>query len=60
MTVIHNTLLSKISNDRFGFITYSFNQNIKTMRGKPLPYSSIQESTMGRYPISSRSRTKGG
>ena len=32
MTVIHNTLLSKISNDRFGFIPYSFNQNIKTMR----------------------------
>ena len=32
MTVIHNTLLSKISNDRFGFIPYLFNQNIKTMR----------------------------
>ncbi len=32
MAVIHNTLLSKISNDRFGFIPYSFNQNIKTVR----------------------------
>ena len=30
------------------------------MRGKPLPFFNIQESSTGRFPISSKSRTKDG
>ena len=30
------------------------------VKGKPLPFSSILEGSMGRFPISSRSRMKGG